>query len=375
MKLCFLIASLNPGGAERVASLLCNQWSSDHEVHIITSSNDAKPHFALNPSIHMHSLDTPISTTLSIPQRAFKLINKIKRLRSLLKQLQPNALISFMVESNVLASLASKGLDHKLILSERTHPGHFRNPMLDNTLNNYSKWLNIDLSLLFNKWLRKKFYKQANAVIVQTQDIANWFTNHINIPCEIIENPIDLTVFSSSPSSDNQTISSIGRMTFEKGHDLLINAFIAIAKNHPEWNLKLYGEGPLRPELENIAKNSPHSHQIHFMGITHDSPSILNATDVFVLPSRIEGFPNILLEALSSGCSVLSTHYPGFPNYLSNNLILCLFNNAQSMSEQLSTLLNNKELRTRLKQSAPSSTQHLDLPKIANKWISIIESK
>ena len=71
MKLCFLIASLNPGGAERVASLLCNQWSSDHEVHIITSSNDAKPHFALNPSIHMHSLDTPISTTLSIPQRAF----------------------------------------------------------------------------------------------------------------------------------------------------------------------------------------------------------------------------------------------------------------------------------------------------------------
>ncbi|HJN37185.1 MAG TPA: glycosyltransferase [Gammaproteobacteria bacterium] len=373
MKLCFFISTLNPGGAERVASLLCNEWAKQHDVHLITLSSEPKPHFPLNPSIHLHSLNHTPNESLSIVQRLYRLGKRVKKLHQTLKELQPDVLISFMIESNIIASLASLPLKHKLVLSERTHPGYFRNPLLDHTLGRYSKWLRTDLSLVANKVLRKRFYSRADHVVVQTKHIADWFEKNTQLTCNVIENPIDLSLYSATPTPSNQTITCIGRMTFEKGHDLLIHAFISIAKQHPDWNLNLYGDGPLRPSLQKIAQQSPYSQQIHFLGSTKKIPEVLNTTDIFVLPSLIEGFPNILLEALSSGCSILSTHYPGFPEYLTPYLKLCLPDDIASMSTQLQELMNHSKLRETLKKSTPKATQHLNTPLIAHQWISIIQ--
>jgi len=175
-------------------------------------------------------------------------------------------------------------------------------------------------------WAYRHFYRRFDKVICQSQDMRNDLIKNFGLPAEkavVINNPVDIEGirhsasklatknFSDTDYDDVNTINLIaaGRLTKQKGFDLLIEA-IALC-NNSRLKLTLLGEGPLRNELQLLAEKKGVSRQICFAGFQNNPYPFFAQADAFVLSSRFEGFPNVVLEALACGTPVIATPAPG----------------------------------------------------------------
>jgi hypothetical protein len=132
------------------------------------------------------------------------------------------------------------------------------------------------------------------------------------IPILCSANPVDFTVVSDNSvmverNPERLNILTVGRLSREKRFDRLIRALASCQQQGPSLNLKIVGEGNLRAELESLAISLGVAPNISFPGWFNDISAFYRSTDLFVLPSAFEGMPNALLEALLSGCRVLSS--------------------------------------------------------------------
>ena len=123
MRIAFVIPSLGAGGAERVASLLANDWSANgHEVTLVTfDAPGTEPFFALYPGIAQRALEAPAEPHGLIGKIGTNAA-RVSRLRSVLRERNPDALVAFMTEANVIALWASQGLGVPVVVSERNQP-------------------------------------------------------------------------------------------------------------------------------------------------------------------------------------------------------------------------------------------------------------
>ena len=124
-------------------------------------------------------------------------------------------------------------------------------------------------------------------------------------------------------------IVTCGRLTEQKNHKLLIDAFAEVQKIHPYTTLKIYGEGSLREKLQNQIDSLNLNEKVFLMGATNDVAKALQTADLFVLSSDYEGMPNALMEAMAAGVPCISTDCPcGGPRELfgedaSDKLVPC----------------------------------------------------
>jgi glycosyltransferase involved in cell wall biosynthesis len=290
MHLALVISSLNPGGAERVLSDLANHWiSQGHKVSLITFVAPTTVHFyPLDPKINLIQLDQSQHT--SSPFK--RLLNSLKRvfvLRKTLQQLKSDGILSFVDITNITTLLASFGLKTPVVVSERTHPGHYKIPGLYNVLRG---------------WV----YPKAHRVVVQTQGAAGYFKNLNNLM--VIPNAVPVPAC----TKDHHTIKhiiSVGRLCPFKGFDTLIISFSRLLKTHPDLTLTIYGEGRERKNLETLITSLALQDKIHLPGTTDNIQEALLNADLFIFPSRYEGFPNALCEAMAVGLPVIASNCSG----------------------------------------------------------------
>ncbi|MBI4717767.1 MAG: glycosyltransferase [Planctomycetes bacterium] len=135
----------------------------------------------------------------------------------------------------------------------------------------------------------------------------------------LVRGGIDPAALASTPSVDRGTlpVSTVaplvfwaGRLDPVKGLDTLVQAFRVVAAHTPA-HLLLAGDGPIRPALERWITGACMNERVHLLGMRRDVPALLKAADVFAFPSRTEGLPNALLEAMAAGCPVVATDVPG----------------------------------------------------------------
>lgn len=177
-------------------------------------------------------------------------------------------------------------------------------------------------------WAYRRFYGRFDRVICQSEYMRDDLVTHFGIPADrlmVLNNPVDVEAIRRRvceplatglrPVDIRETgqnlinLVSAGRLVEVKGFDLLIEA-LALCGN-PNLRLTLLGEGPLRNELEALAKKLGVARQIHFAGFQQNPYPYFSQADVFVLSSRFEGFPNVVLEALTCGTPVIATPAPG----------------------------------------------------------------
>ena len=277
MRIAFVIPNLGSGGAERVASLLCNDWvGQGHDVTLLTFEEEgAEPFFPLDARISVRTL-AAADISRGLREMFSKNLARVSRLRSALREFRPDAIVAFMTEANVVTLAATRGLDVPVVISERNQPDR---PGLGTV----------------HKLARRLTYPLASAIVVQTEAIAEWVEARFRVPC--MSFPTRCRAASgagANPPSGPPTIVSVGRLSQQKGLDLLIESFAAIARQ-----ARGLARGHLRRRTRARRACAARSargfgERISLPGVTKDVPGVLRQASLFVLPSRYEGYPNAL---------------------------------------------------------------------------------
>lgn len=308
-KIVLLISSMNAGGAERVAAALVNSWVElGHEVRVVPcfSQGTNQSFYPLDPRVDLHWLvnDLPRSKLLSRLVKPWVLHRQ-------LKAWQPDVVVSFLTNVNITALLATMGTDIPVVVCERT------NPLSES-----------HLPLLLRK-LRKTLYPRAAAVMMQTEAAARDYAKQAPLVKYIptIPNPISadlLNELQSTESEKNVTadsepkvLLSMGRLVELKQFAFLIECFAEVSHEFPQWQLHIYGSGPLADKLQKQIEDLGLSQQILLKGATKTPWQVMRKADAFAMTSEREGFPNVLLEAMANGLPSIAIDCPYGPAELS----------------------------------------------------------
>ena len=341
MNITFVITSLSEGGAQRVISMMANYWAkAAHQITILTFDDGNSPHYPISKSIQWHALNIIYQSNSWIGG----LISNLKRiyvLRKFIMQSNSDCVISFIYSTNILVLLATRFLSCKVIISERNYPKYSKE--------NRNTWF----------WLRKTLYPLADHLVVQTDSIKEIFRSY-NRSVQVIPNPVRVYAKSlydkpeiSLPACNK--LVAMGRLTTQKGFDLLVEVFANLYRSHNDWNLIILGDGVLKNELKSRTKELNIEHAVIFAGWVKNPFSIMSRSDLFVLSSRYEGFPNALLEAMGCGLPVVSFDCPTGPGQIIQHGISGLLvpsEDKDKLKEALQSLMEKKDIRVRMGKKA-----------------------
>lgn len=360
-RLTLIITSLGAGGAERVLTSLANDWvGRNHVVDILTlAAPDHQSHYALDNRITVNNLNLTRDSSSTV-KAVMANIRRVRALRKAISATKPDVVISFIDQTNVLSLLACMGLKIPVVVSERIHPAY--HPI--------GRFWTI---------LRSITYPMAARIVVQTESAAQYFSKKLRNQITIIANPVNQASTAKQSVEANpktHVLLAMGRLHRQKGFDLLLEAFSKIHVDLPEWHLCIYGEGEERTQLEQLTQRLEIKNKVSLPGITSQPELEFDRADCFILSSRYEGFPNVLLEAMSHGLPVIAFACPGGPSEIithGNNGLLAEPENTEALSAQIKELLTNPELQKKLGTAARSVAEDYSLKHISNQWLNLIQ--
>ena len=367
MHITFIISSLTSGGAERVITQLANYFvERGYTVSLITlAAPAAAPFYPLSDKIKLVQLNL-LMEAHSLPRRLCAILKRLWCIRATIRTLNPDRIISFIDIMNITVLLAMIGRSDPVIVSERIDPTH--HPIPD-----------------FYKWLRLKFYPRAKAVVVQTTASRAYFPDHIQALIQIIPNAVP-------PCPEHRQVNhttdrsfqfiSVGRLSPQKDHETLIRAFARIVDAYPSSHtpmhipkLTIYGEGDLKLHLLSLIQSLNMTDHISLPGTTPHLSTALIAADVFVFPSRYEGFPNALCEAMAVGLPVIASNCSGNIDVVRDEIDGLLFpaGDVEVLVSLMTDLMNNPKKRQQLSAHAITLSERFDANSIMKQWEDIMQ--
>lgn len=361
MKIVFLISSLDSGGAERVLTLMANHWAgAGHSVSIITfADTSSTPFYPLHSSIGILPLNL-LSQSTGKWDAIRHNINRIFSIRRTISNIAPDVVISFMDTTNVAAILSTRGLGIPTVVAERVFPGCSEFG---------TAWF----------WLRNMTYPMADAIVSQTHSGKSYFGKAVRKKTTVIPNPVkEMTPPGSRPDDlPNPTVLAVGRLTHQKGFDILLRAFATIHKNHPDWHLTILGKGLLQEPLIQLRSQLGLNKVVSFLGTRKDIHAYYGNAELFVLPSRYEGFPNVLLEALSYSMPTIATNCQSGPAEILENgrygaLVPC--EAPEDLARAIDKLIRNPDLRKDYRSKATNAIADYSINAIMTQWDSLLHS-
>lgn len=359
-KIFFVISSLSGGGAERVICNLANYFGTNgYRVTLVCFSNgDIKYHLANSVEVKMLVHRKPNAHVL---QRLYYAISTFVKLLNLVKSKKPVCCISFMTAINMWTGLCCLLLNHVFIVSERTSP-HYSLARLNPLA----------------KWCAAKIYGKARAVVLPAKSMMeplkkmNGFSRLDNLVS--INNP--LATFKQPTYkllNRRPYILSVGRIDADKGFDLLIDAYNLL--DEPCVDLLILGMGPLQNELQEKVIRLGLQHKIKFIGFKENLQDYYANACLFVLASKVEGYPNVLIEAMSFGCAVIAANCDFGPSEIIEhgiNGLLVKPNDVYGLAEAMQAVLSNRSLNLRLSANAKLVKHTNSISTIARQWEKLI---
>jgi glycosyltransferase involved in cell wall biosynthesis len=230
-------------------------------------------------------------------------------------------------------------------------------------------------------------YRHAQIVVTQTTETADWVKD--NCPgsrVSVIPNPITFPIPRYEPVLDpndwvapnQKTILAVGRLGPEKGFDILLESFANLKESLPRWDLVVLGDGPLRESLELQRDQLGLHERVHFPGAVGNVSDWYSHADIFILSSRFEGFPNVLLEALAHGLPAISFDCLTGPSDLvchgQNGLLVPIDQGVDGLGAAIRSLAENKSLREQMAGSGADVVQMYAIQNIGTRWNEIVVS-
>ena len=350
MKISFTLASLGSGGAERVVSLLANKMvEQGHLVEIICLKfNDV--YYQLHPEVKV---------VLAMQQTQNRL-TEVFWLRKYIKQEKPDVVIAFTEGVYCFTIAALLGTKIPVIASERLDPSAmtWKRNLLKRFLLPYADWL-----------------------VVQTKTIKEYFPNSIQKKTSVIFNPVKDEALASSMDNgqwtmDNKAnrIISVARLYPQKNQEMMIRAFAKIAEKYPDWQLVIYGEGPLRAELEALVSSFKLQERVLLPGRTENVIDELQKSKIFCLSSDYEGMSNSMIEAICVGLPIVSTKVSGTNELIKDGVtgLLVDIGDEQGMTAALEKLIQDEALMKQMGQANKLKASLFHIDTIMNEWMELL---
>lgn len=372
MKLVFCLNSLyHVGGSERVWIERLNYLSenTDYQLYLITTDQDKRKIFyEVNSKINLIDLDINYykDKELNFIKRIFQFKKKqkkhLKKLEKTLNEIQPDIVIGHGTEEKWLLPYF-KG-KYKIILEH-----HLEKNFLKKSAKNMLYKLKADYFIYKERKLIN-FYDEF--LVLTEQDKEQWNNDKI----KVIPNPLPFYPTEVS-SLKNKKIISIGRLEYQKGYDILIDVWNIISKKYPDWILEIYGEGTEREKLQNKINKLGLENSFLLKGVEKNIQSKYLESSIYVMSSRFEGMPMVLLEAMSCGLPIVSFDCPCGPKDMIRNNedgFLVEFGNIEKMAKKIEELIINGEKRKLFGKNAKKNVQIFSQDKVMNQWKELFES-
>lgn len=354
--ICFLISNMNhSGGTERVTSLISNRLAErGYQIFILSLSEGDKPFFPLHPSIQTSGL---------YPSKVnFKsnFLGCVWKVRQFVQQHQIQSLIVVDSISCLFTIPALWGLQVQHICWE-----HF----------NYK----VDLGVPFRRLGRKMAAKYCDYVVTLTKrDEELWEEALEKISAKIIpiSNPAPYENITHFPDFKNKTVIALGRLTYQKGFDLLLDAWAEVCKVRRDWKLQIIGSGEDEAELKSKVEQLNIHPTIEFIPTTKEVTPYYQSASFYCMCSRFEGLPMVLLEAQAFGLPIVSFDCDTGPSDLIEQgkegyLVECF--DTHKLAEAMLRLMDLKEQEyQQMCVNAKQKSEKYHSEAIVSRWVEIV---
>ena len=362
MRILCVLQTLRAGGAQRVFSLMAEEWIAEgHEVSLLLFTSDSESDFTpVHPEVDIHHLGILGACGGGLFQRIVKNMRRFPVMRKAVRDLNPDCVLGLMIDENLVLRLSTLGMRIPIILVE--HSPYSYDP-------GYLKRL-----------LRDLVYPLAEGVVMLTRQAKHHAVGSIRDKTLVIENPINppksvLTSGGGNTATEANkeqggVFIAIGRLVAQKRFDRFIRAFSLIADRCKGWQVYLYGSGEEEASLQNLICGLGLQKRAILKGPVKEPWEALLEADVFVMSSDTEGFPMALIEAMTCGLAVISTDCPTGPGELivdSENGILVPMSE-EALADAMRRLALDPTLRDKLGREAVKIRERLGTERIMERY-------
>ncbi|MDR1494159.1 MAG: glycosyltransferase [Planctomycetaceae bacterium] len=369
------ITELQVGGAERMLAELAIRLDRSRFVPFVCSMKPRPSEETPNLLRQLENAEIPVEfLNITSP---FSLFCGLRRLRGIFRERKPHICQSFLFHANLLTRFAAwNPLKSFAKLQKEQTTTHILSGI--RVAEKEKTW-----RLRLDRWTRQLVEKY----VCVSSDVAGFTERNVGISPEkivVIPNGVDVETYQTQKKADltacgclDQTkkIIVIGRLHPQKGIDWLLQTTDVWLSARNDCELLLVGDGPKRAALERIASEKTYRRRIHFLGYRQDIPQLLAASDLLLLPSRWEGMPNVVLQAMASGLPVVATEVEGIDELIpQKSPQTCPFGNTALFAERILQILDNPELGAKLgAQNQERIRRHFDVQKMVTAYETLWE--
>lgn len=349
MRIAFFIGHMGHGGAERVISILANEYADKGwDVDILMLLAEDVKH-KLHPRVRTISL---VGDSHSYLKNAF---TWLKRIRKYARVEKPDRIVSFIGRINALVLTATLGMKVPVIVSERNDPKH-------------------DGRGKVMLWYCNQIYHRAKAIVFQNKYEQSCFSESLKSKGIVIPNPVHVTITKSNGGT-GFVVATAGRLNPQKNHFMLIDAMAIVHKKHPKAKCRIYGDGKLQEELQTYINEKNLTEVVTLEGNHTDIHEKLAVCSVFAMTSEFEGLSNALIEAMMIGMPCISTDYPGADELINDgvNGLLVKCGDATALASVINKIINGEIDAAQLAQQGSEDAKKFKKDHVLSLWNQVIE--
>lgn len=362
MKVGFLIQTMTPGGAERATAAIASELAGKGENTEIITFDSSESFYPLENDVEVVNMELRnISKSASL-KRLIGCIKRAFEIRRKIKARKLDVLVCMSSTMNLYGLLSTIFTSTKAVGTERSNPYKYKADKI-------------------NAFLKKLSARLLDGFVFQTKTAADYYPESVRQKGVVIQNavfnPLVREIEPTETEERQKIIYGVGRMSSEKRFGDLIDAYVEVEKNHPDYRLVIFGDGVDREKLEEKVASLSCRDKILLPGADKNALKFVAKGSVFVLSSEYEGMPNALMEAMAVGTPCVSTRCKIGPEELIEdgaNGLLVPVGDVKKLSAGIEMIIDNPVFARILSYNGRNILKTNDISTICSEWLEYLNS-